>query len=109
MLDRNITPAFRRLLKRTFPELDFKTVLRLMRMGVLRLPKNARCGAWARTKGRPCIAQAIPNGTGRCRYHGGLSTGHKTQAGRKRISNAQRRRWAHWRAAKGGQSRANLG
>ena len=32
MLDRNITPAFRRLLKRTFPDMELKTVLRLMRM-----------------------------------------------------------------------------
>ena len=84
MLDRNLTPAFRRLLKRTFPEMDTKTVLRLMRMGLLRLPKHARCGAWAKSRGRPCLAQAIPNGTGRCRNHGGCSTGCKTEAGRQR-------------------------
>ena len=98
MLDRNITPAFRRLLKRTFPDMDTKTVLHLMRMGLLRLPKHARCNAWARTRGRFCLAQALPNGTGKCRVHGGLSSGCKTEAGRKRISEAVKRRWARWRA-----------
>ena len=98
MLDRNVTPAFRRLLKRTFPDMDTKTVIRLMGMGVLRLPKGARCGAWAKSRKRPCLAPAIPNGTGRCRCHGGLSTGCRTEAGRKRISEAQKRRWARWKA-----------
>jgi uncharacterized protein YjiS (DUF1127 family) len=32
-------------------------------------------------------------GKARCRFHGGLSTGPKTQAGRARIAEAQRRRW----------------
>ena len=98
---RNITPAFRLLLKRTFPDMEFKVVIRPMRMGLLRLPKHARCGAWARTKGRPCIAQAIPNGTGRCRHHGGCSSGCKSEAGRQRISEAQKARWARWRAERG--------
>jgi hypothetical protein len=31
-------------------------------------------------------------GKARCRFHGGLSTGPKTQAGRARIAEAQRRR-----------------
>jgi hypothetical protein len=101
MLDRNVTPAFRRLLKREFPELDFKTILRLMRMGLLRLPKHVRCGAWAKSRGRPCLAQAIPNGTGRCRNHGGLSTGCKSELGRSRISEAQKVRWAKWREERG--------
>ena len=33
---RNITPAFRLLLKRTFPDMEFKVVIRPMRMGLLR-------------------------------------------------------------------------
>ena len=37
------------------------------------------CGARTR-QGRPCIATALPNG--RCRNHGGLSTGAKTAEGR---------------------------
>lgn len=32
-------------------------------------------------------------GKRRCRFHGGLSTGPKTQEGRERIAAAQRRRW----------------
>lgn len=97
MLDRNVTPAFRRLLKREFPDFDFKTALRLMRMGLLRLPKHARCGAWAKSRKRPCQAQALRNGTGRCRVHGGCSSGCRTEAGRQRIAEAQKRRWAKWR------------
>jgi hypothetical protein len=36
-----------------------------------------RCGAKTR-KGRPCVAKALPNG--RCRHHGGLSTGPRPEA-----------------------------
>ena len=40
----------------------------------------------ARTKsGRPCRALGLP-GTGRCRWHGGLSTGPKTEAGKARCT-----------------------
>ncbi len=98
MLDRNITPAFRRLVKREFPQIEFKLALRLMRMGLIRFDKHAHCGAWARTKGRPCIAHAIPNGTGRCRHHGGCSSGCKSEIGRQNVIEGQKRRWARWRA-----------
>jgi len=41
-------------------------------------------------------------GKARCRFHGGLSTGPKTEAGRTRIAEAQRRRWcAHRERRKG--------
>lgn len=50
------------------------------------------CGAMTR-KGTPCQRQALPNKT-RCRNHGGLSTGPKTQEGRRRIAEAQQKRWA---------------
>jgi hypothetical protein len=36
-------------------------------------------------------------GKARCRFHGGLSTGPKTEAGRARIAEAQRRRWRAFR------------
>jgi hypothetical protein len=36
-------------------------------------------------------------GKARCRFHGGLSTGPKTEAGRARIAEAQRRRWRLYR------------
>jgi hypothetical protein len=42
----------------------------------------ARCGAKNRC-GMPCRCPAMPNG--RCRLHGGLSTGAKTPAGIERI------------------------
>lgn len=54
-----------------------------------------RCGAKTR-KGLPCIAKAKANG--RCRNHGGCSTGPKTPEGRQRIAEAQRARWARWRS-----------
>lgn len=41
-----------------------------------------RCGAHSRRSGKPCQAQALANG--RCRFHGGLSTGPKTQEGKAR-------------------------
>lgn len=56
-----------------------------------------RCGAKTR-KGSPCQAPARENG--RCRMHGGLSTGAKTEAGRQRIREAQHRRWARYRQEK---------
>ena len=38
------------------------------------------CGAYARSTGKPCRAKALDNG--KCRMHGGLSTGAKTKEGR---------------------------
>jgi hypothetical protein len=46
-------------------------------------PDNApRCGAKTRA-GTPCRSAAMPNG--RCRMHGGPSTGPRTEAGRAAI------------------------
>ena len=43
----------------------------------------SRCGAKARSNGgEPCRQPALANG--RCRFHGGLSTGPKTEAGKER-------------------------
>ena len=50
--------------------------------------QKTKCGAYARTTGNPCKAKAMPNG--RCKNHGGLSTGPKTLAGRSRIAEATR-------------------
>jgi hypothetical protein len=41
-----------------------------------------RCGAYARSTGQPCKAKALANG--RCKNHGGLSTGPKTTEGKAR-------------------------
>lgn len=57
---------------------------------------NQRCGARTRN-GAACKAKALPGKT-RCKFHGGMSTGPKTLAGRERIAEAQRRRWAAYRA-----------
>jgi hypothetical protein len=53
------------------------------------------CGAKTRAHGC-CQVRAEP-GKARCRFHGGKSTGPKTQAGRARIAEAQRRRWRAFR------------
>ena len=49
---------------------------------------GVRCCAHARSTGNPCKAKAMPNG--RCKNHGGMSTGPKTLAGRSRIAEATR-------------------
>lgn len=47
-----------------------------------------KCGAWARSRGRPCEAPCFRREDGtvsrRCRMHGGASTGPKTPEGRAR-------------------------
>jgi hypothetical protein len=50
------------------------------------------CGAYARSTGHPCQAKALANG--RCRLHGGLSTGPRTEAGKRAIGIAARSRLA---------------
>lgn len=59
--------------------------------------RRRRCGA-IRGNGKPCPAQGLANG--RCKFHGGRSTGPTTADGRARIAEAQRRRWRDWRAAR---------
>jgi hypothetical protein len=54
-----------------------------------------RCGARTRAGGS-CMVRVEP-GKARCRFHGGLSTGPKTAAGRARIAEVQRRRWRAYR------------
>jgi len=51
-----------------------------------------RCGAFARSTGQPCRAKGLANG--RCKNHGGMSTGPKTPEGRQAISQATRKRMA---------------
>jgi hypothetical protein len=52
----------------------------------------ARCGAKTKGKGTPCRSPAMPNG--RCRMHGGCSTGAKTPEG---IARSRAARWKHGR------------
>ena len=56
-----------------------------------------RCGAKARTTGCPCRAPAMPNG--RCRMHGGKSTGPRTSAG---LANLAKAHTTHGRYAQNG-------
>jgi transcriptional regulator with XRE-family HTH domain len=53
------------------------------------------CGART-SKGQPCrlLSEA---GRKRCKFHGGRSAGPRTDEGRARIAEAQKRRWAEWR------------
>ena len=53
---------------------------------------KARCGANARSTGQPCQAKAMPNG--RCKNHGGMSTGPRTAEGKKAIAEATAKRMA---------------
>jgi hypothetical protein len=59
---------------------------------VRKIPRSQRprCGARTR-KGAPCQARPLP-GKHRCKWHGGCSTGPKTEAGRERIRESNRRR-----------------
>ncbi len=59
-----------------------------------RVPCNAKT-----RKGTPCRMMSEPGKT-RCKLHGGLSTGARTQDGIERIREAQKKRWARWRAQK---------
>ena len=53
-----------------------------------------RCGAKTRS-GTSCKGKAQANG--RCRHHGGLSTGPRVEESRKRIADAQKRHSVSWR------------
>ena len=48
------------------------------------------CGAYARSTDSPCRAKALSNG--RCKNHGGLSTGPRTAEGKMNIAEATKQR-----------------
>jgi hypothetical protein len=54
--------------------------------------KKQMCGAHARSTGVPCKARAL--GNGRCKNHGGLSTGPTSFAGKLAIAEATSKRMA---------------
>jgi hypothetical protein len=68
--------------------------------------KSPLCGARTR-RGTACICKAVI-GRERCRFHGGLSTGPRTEAGRRRVAEASRarmlRRWQQWSTERQGGS-----
>ncbi len=57
---------------------------------IFAMRRISKCGAHARSTGNPCQAKALTNG--RCKNHGGMSTGPKTPEGRRAISQATRQR-----------------
>jgi hypothetical protein len=87
-----------------------KTVRTMLSAGTLKFklprkrPEPGRhmglCGAYARSTGKPCEAPGNGRG-GRCKLHGGKSTGPRTEEGLKRLEEAVRARWRAWRAARG--------
>ena len=56
-------------------------------------PKKT-CGAHARSTGAPCKAKALLNG--RCKLHGGMSTGPKTLLGRQTVGAATKARMSNF-------------
>jgi hypothetical protein len=66
-----------------------------------------RCGARSKRTGKPCRAAAMPNG--RCKVHGGKSTGPRTPEG---LERSRRANWKHGyysREAKAERSRVRAG
>ncbi len=49
-----------------------------------------RCGARSKRTGKPCQGAAMPNG--RCKFHGGKSTGPRTMEG---LERSRRANWKH--------------
>ena len=66
------------------------------------MSRESRCGAHARSTGKPCCAPPMQNG--RCRLHGGLSTGPQTSVGREAVAKSVAQRMAS-----GQKQRAQVG
>jgi hypothetical protein len=57
---------------------------------VLKANAAPRCGAHSKRTGKPCQGAAMPNG--RCKLHGGKSTGSRTPEG---LERSRRANWKH--------------
>ena len=66
-----------------------------------------RCGARTRS-GSPCKNYAMRNGSGRCKFHGGMSTGPRTAAGKARVGQAQLKHGRFTKVAKEKRKRDRL-
>ena len=75
------------------PELAARRADSYLRTGLLPCMAKTR-------KGTPCMAQGTGAG-GRCRLHGGESTGPRTDRGRERAAAALRRYWGRGEFARG--------
>lgn len=94
-----LPPAWATLRGEALGASDVALIALAARLTLQSARRRVKCGAKTR-KGTPCRCQSEP-GKKRCKFHGGMSTGAQTPEGRARIAEAQRRRWAKWRAAKG--------
>lgn len=90
--------ARRRNLAVWVPKREIEAVLERLGEPPKGFRRKFRCDAHARSTGKPCRAHALANG--RCKLHGGMSTGPRTVEGRERIAAAQRKRWEKHRAEK---------
>ena len=79
------------LTERKGATLDWSTYAQTILKGC-GMRQKIKCGAYARSTGSPCQAKALSNG--RCKNHGGMSTGPKTPEGRQAIAEATRQRMA---------------
>jgi hypothetical protein len=75
----------------------------MLQLGIAKTQKEAKAKADARTrcnaktrKGNPCQARGMGKG-GRCRFHGGMSTGPKTPEGKARSLAAAHECLRRWR------------
>lgn len=68
-----------------------------MRFGRKKLRKI--CGAKNR-RGEPCQCKLLLKG-GKCKFHGGMSTGPRTPEGKARVLAALRAGWLRWRRTVG--------
>ena len=67
-----------------------------------RIKRGKICGAKRKYDGQPCEMKPIKKG-GRCKFHGGMSTGPRTPEGKARFAEFHRQRmlklWAEKKAA----------
>lgn len=80
---------------------DLQQIQLRKRRAASRRRRSQRCGA-IRGNGKACPARALANG--RCKFHGGCSTGPRTEVGRRLIAEAQQRRWSRWREERASRS-----
>jgi hypothetical protein len=75
-----------------WPSLERKPIDRVRARLEALLKANAapRCGARSKRTGKPCRGAAMPNG--RCKFHGGKSTGPRTPEG---LARSRRANWKH--------------
>lgn len=65
---------------------------------------SRRCGAKTRA-GTPCKLPRVSPLKNRCKFHGGMSTGPRTEEGQKRSAEASRQRMLeYWRKKKNAES-----